>query len=302
MNTLKDSFLKYLSLKKSGSADTKKAYNHDLSLFIKFLEDRDINDFKNVDKIVILDYLSDLKKGNLTNSKISEATYARNLSCLKSFFKYLNTNMNFPDNPCINIKVSSIKKALPNFLTIGEVERLLESCDLSNEIGIRNRMIIELLYATGMRVSELSNIKLIDIDTNSLLIKVTGKGNKERLVPYYDNLNNLLVLYLKEYRNKHLKNDCDFLFINQKGNQLSTRSVEIIVNKQSKEAGLQNKVYPHMLRHSFATHILDNGANLRVVQELLGHENLSTTTIYTHVTVDKLQEVISKKHPHSNKK
>jgi len=302
MNTLKDSFLKYLSLKKSGSADTKKAYNHDLSLFIKFLEDRDINDFKNVDKIVILDYLSDLKKGNLTNSKISEATYARNLSCLKSFFKYLNTNMNFPDNPCINIKVSSIKKALPNFLTIGEVERLLESCDLSNEIGIRNRMIIELLYATGMRVSELSNIKLIDIDTNSLLIKVTGKGNKERLVPYYDYLNNLLVLYLKEYRNKHLKNDCDFLFINQKGNQLSTRSVEIIVNKQSKEAGLQNKVYPHMLRHSFATHILDNGANLRVVQELLGHENLSTTTIYTHVTVDKLQEVISKKHPHSNKK
>jgi site-specific recombinase XerD len=302
MNELKDNFLKYLSLKKSGSKDTTKGYNHDLSLFITFLEKRNIDDFRNVDKIVILDYLSDLKRGKLTENKIGEATYARNLSCIKSFFKYLNTNLDYLENPCINIKTKATKRSLPNFLTIVEIEVLLESCDLNDSKGIRSRFIIELLYATGVRVSELSNIKITDIDINNLLIKVTGKGNKERLVPYYENLNDLLFLYLKKYRNIYLKNECDYLFINQRGTKLSSRTIEIIVSQQAVDANLNKKVYPHMLRHSFATHILDNGANLRVVQELLGHENLSTTTIYTHVSVDKLQEVIRKKHPHSNKK
>ena len=301
MEEIKEGFLRYISLKRSGSEDTRKGYDHDLGLFIDFLNKRDIDDFAAVDKIVVLDYLSELKEGKLTGGHVGPATYARNLSCLKSFFRYLNSNLGYENNPCINIRIKARGKALPDFLTFQQVERMLESCNISEANGVRNRMAIELLYATGMRVSELVNVRISDIDVKNQLIKVTGKGNKERLVPYYESINELMLEYFRNYRNLYSKGDCDYLFINRRGSRLSVRSVELIVGKQAVAAGIEQKVYPHMLRHSFATHILDGGANLRVVQELLGHENLSTTTIYTHVTTDKLQEVIREKHPHSDK-
>ena len=299
MDELKQQFLDYIYLKKSGSLATKKSYKYDLEIFIKYLTSLGIRDFKEVDKKVILSYLKALKAGQLTTKSLNSSSYARNLSCLKSFYKYLITNHGYENNPVEYLRYPKKSQRLPEFLTYTEIDTLINSFVLEKPVSYRNRLIVELLYATGMRVSELVNVKIANIDTKDGLIKVIGKGNKERYVPYYPSINELIKSYYRNYRSLYMQPNQDYLIINQKGQQLSTRYVEIMLKKQGQSLNFSKEIYPHMLRHTCATHLLDNGADIRMVQELLGHVSLSTTTIYTHVSVDKLKKVILEKHPHS---
>lgn len=301
MYKILDDFINYLSSKRSGSKDTSDAYYRDIARFIVFLKDKGINDFKEVDSDLAYEYLSVLRSGEITRSKLSNSSYSRNLSSLRSFFKYLNIMHLVDKNPFLNFKKVSIDKHLPDVLTFDEIIRILDSFDLNNPIEIRNRTIIETIYACGLRISEACGIKINDIDFNECTIRVIGKGNKERMVPYYEDLNNLLFLYIKKYRNLYKKDDT-YLFINNRGNKLSVRSVQLLLEDVSKKLDFKVNIHPHMLRHSFATHLLDNGADLRTVQELLGHENLSTTQIYTHLTYDKLNKTVRNFHPHSQVK
>ena len=293
-----DNFLDYFDTKRSGSPQTKDAYRRDITRFITYLKDNNINDFNLVDKRVIMDYTSKLRSGEFSNKKISNSTFSRNLSSLRSFYYYLLEIHAVDTNPFLQFKKIKVEKHLPDVLTFDQVETLLNSFNLDNPIELRNRCIVETIYACGFRISEVCNLQMKNIDFKDLSIRVIGKGNKERLALFYPNLKNLLDRYLAEYRNK-LKTECDNLFINKNGKPITPRIVQLLLDEASVKANLPIHVHPHMLRHSFATHLLDNGADLRAVQELLGHENLSTTQLYTHLTYDRLKNTVNKAHPHS---
>jgi site-specific recombinase XerD len=254
-----------------------------------------------VDKAVISDYVMRLRSGDFGKQPLSNASYARNLSSLRSFFRYLNKYEGVENNPVRQFKGSVPRRKLPDFLTFDQMETLLKSFDLSKPADIRDRCIIEVMYACGLRVSECAALQVSKIHLSEWYLSVIGKESKERMVPFYGRCAKLIELYLKEARPQFKKEATDILFLNQKGNPLSTRSIQDICAKRGELAGLSVHVHPHMIRHSFATHLLDNGADLRVVQELLGHENLSTTQIYTHVTSDRLRAAVDKAHPHAKK-
>ena len=293
-----EAFLDYFDTKRSGSLQTKDAYRRDISRFISYLEEEKIDDFNKVDRKVIMDYTSKLRSGEFSNKKISNSTFSRNLSSLRSFYYYLLETHVVDSNPFLLFKKIKVEKHLPDVLTFDQIVTLLDSFDESKPMELRNRCIIETIYACGLRISEACNLKLSNIDFNNLTINIIGKGNKERLAMFYPNLKEHLNKYIKEYRNT-IKTDTDYLFINNNGKQMSPRSVQLMLDESSVKANLPIHVHPHMLRHSFATHLLDNGADLRAVQELLGHENLSTTQLYTHLTYDRLKSTIIKAHPHS---
>ena len=293
-----DSFLDYFDTKRSGSLQTKDAYRRDISRFISYLEENKIDDFNKVDKRVIMDYTSKLRSGEFSNKKISNSTFSRNLSSLRSFYYYLLEIHKVDDNPFLQFKKIKVEKHLPDVLTFDQITTLLDSFDLDKPMELRNRCIIETIYACGLRISEVCNLKINNINFKELTINVIGKGNKERLAMFYPNLKDNLDRYMEEYRNK-INIESEYLFINNNGKQISPRTVQIMLDESSKKANLPIHVHPHMLRHSFATHLLDNGADLRAVQELLGHENLSTTQLYTHLTYDRLKNTVNKAHPHS---
>lgn len=280
-------FLKANALRNTGSEHTMKAYRRDLNHFLVFAHQNQLFDFKEIDAQVIHRYLETL-------SKLKNSSIARKLSTLRSFFDYLIYEGHLESNPTQRIKrVRS--NHLPDFLLFDELLQLLDSFHLGDAEGLRNRAMFELMYACGLRVSELCKLQIMDIDLSSRMIRVVGKGNKERLVPFYDSMADLLRSYLQMARPKLLKNERHgTVFINQKGKALTSRGVEYILDRGAREAGIKRSLHPHMLRHSFATHLLDNGADLRVVQELLGHAHLSTTQIYTHVTLDRLKETYMK--------
>lgn len=292
-------FIKYLADAKSGSKATSDAYYRDIARFIVYLNDNNISEFNAVNKKIALDYLDLLRSGKITRGKITNTTYARNLSALKSFYRYLNEKHLCDDNPFSNFKKVHINKRLPEVLTLEQIERILDSFDLSVPIQIRNRAIIETIYACGLRVSECCDLLIENVDFDQLSLKVVGKGNKERMIPFYPRLRELLELYTSSYRNNYASNDNPFLFINQNGKQVSPRSVQLILENVKLVTGLEINIHPHMLRHSFASHMLENGADLRSIQELLGHENLSTTQLYTHVSYQHLRDTVEKAHPHS---
>ena len=296
MDEILDSYISYLKQTKSGSVHTSSAYRRDIGRFLAFLEDRDL-DLGKVDKAVVFDYIEVLRSGKLTKGIISDRSFQRAISALRSFYRYLNMMGISEDDPFKSYKGTKIKKSLPDVLSFDEIERLLAVFDLDDPIDLRDRTILEMIYACGLRVSECANIDIDDIDLDSMILRVTGKGDKERIVPFYSRLKELLIDYIYGYRDLFKKDEVA-LFINKRGGRISTRSIEDILAKRSKQAGLKGNVHPHSLRHSFATHLLDNGADLRVVQELLGHENLSTTQIYTHLTTERLKETIKKAHPH----
>ena len=206
--------------------------------------------------------------------------------------------MNVENNPFMAFK--STKKAikLPEFLTFDEIDSMINVLDEDNEDELRDKAIISLLYACGLRLSELTSLHLDNINFIDDYVIVTGKGNKQRLVPFYKECHDILVKYINTVRIKYQKSD-DHVFLNKNGKALSNRYIQKIIDNIALKANINKNVHPHMIRHSFATHLLDNGADLRVVQELLGHENLSTTQIYTHVTIDKLKKVINDAHPRS---
>lgn len=298
MEKLINQFIEYLEYEKGYSKKTIINYEKDLELFNTYLKENKITDIKNIDYNTIRKYLSHLHEKKYLSSSIS-----RKISTLRSFFKYNLKENKITNNPMTLISNPKREKKLPKYLNYEEMEKLLNSIDTSELEGIRNKLIIELLYSTGIRVSELVNIKIKDIRIKENQINIVGKGNKERIVLFGEKAKEMIKIYLnayKEYFKGNILND--YLLINKKGKQLTTNKIELIVKDVLKKSSLKLNISPHTLRHTFATHMLDSGADLKSVQELLGHENLKTTAIYTHISNEKLKHVFVNSHPRALKK
>lgn len=302
MNELLNLFLSDVYNKNTQSKLTVKHYRIDIERFLSFLAKKKIEDLSFVNKEIIVEYVDLLYSGELTTKVLSNASCARNLSSLKSFFKFLVQIELIPSNPFSNIKSVSVKKSIPDLLNFQQIEELLEQFDLSQAKDVRDRLIIEMIYACGLRISELCQIKMIDIDQERMFIRVLGKGSKQRTIPYYPRLNELFTLYFNKYRNQLEIIEDNFLILNQRGKMMSSRYIQMMIKEKAKQANIPIDVHPHMLRHSFASHLLENGLDLRTVQELLGHKNLSTTQIYTHLNLVHLKKIINQKHPLSKQK
>ena len=288
-----ENFKNYLKLERGLSDNSIKSYDYDLILFKKFLITNKINDTPlNCKPETIKNYLY---KSFSDKKSISQA---RSISAIKSFFNYLIFEGYIKDSPISNIESPKQEKKLPKVLTEEEIKKLINSIDLNHEFGQRNKTIIEILYGTGIRVSELINLKLSNIFFKENIIKVIGKGNKERFVPLGEIASNEMKIYINN-RNR-LKIDSkssDILFLNRYGRGLTRSMIFKIISDASKRVGLDKKISPHTLRHSFATHLIKNGADLRTIQLILGHESITTTEIYTHLDTLHLEEVLKKYHP-----
>ena len=287
-------FLDYILRQKKYSLNTYKNYEIDIMEFFSYLKEEK-KDYKDVSYDFIKGYLM-----VLYNRKLSRSTISRKLSALRSFYKYLFNQDIINTNPFDYVSTPKKEKKLPNYLGVIELETIFNIPDLNTSLGQRNRLILELLYATGIRVGELVNIKLSDIDLNRKEIRILGKGNKERIDLFGEYCLDYINLFINDGRAKIInKNNfsCDYLIINNRGNKITTRAVEQIINDIVKKASIKKHVSPHMLRHSFATHLLNNGCDILTVKELLGHESLESTQIYTHVSNERLREVYLKCHP-----
>lgn len=283
-------FLDYIKYQRNYSNRTYLIYKKNIEEFIEFLIKEHI-EFKTVNYRNIRQYIMHLNKQNL-----SSKTIALKISSLKSFYKHLLRENIIKDNPLSLVSIPKVEKKLPKFLYYDELEKLL-IIDLKKPIDIRDSLILEMFYSTGIRLSELVNIKLGDINYYDLTIKVLGKGSKERHVLFGKKCLDKLKLYLTVRKELIKEKKHEYLFINNQGNRISSSGIGYIVNKRVKQAFLKTKATPHTLRHTFATHLLNEGADLKTVQELLGHENLSTTQIYTHVTDEHLKNVYLSSHP-----
>lgn len=293
MDKLINDFLKYLEVERHYSEHTIISYKTDLEEFNEYLGNKNIKD---TDYKFIRDYLT-----YMFDKKYEKKTISRHISTLRSYYKYLLEEKIIKKNPMTLISNPKLDKKLPNFLYYDELEILLNIPDRSTTLGLRDALILELLYSTGIRVSELINIKLKDINRSDKKILIMGKGSKERYVLYGEVLDNLLDIYISNSRSKLNKNS-DYLILNKDGNQITDRGIRLIISKVLKKGEIDYHVSPHTLRHTFATHMLENGADLKSVQELLGHENLSTTQVYTHVTNERLRSVYLKTHPRAKEK
>ena len=285
-------YIIYLKNERNYSKLTVKNYAEDLDKFNMYLNEKHLN-YLSLDKDQIRDYLKYLDSLKLKNSTIS-----RILSSLRSFYSYLNIQNKIEINPFKLIRNPKKENKLPIFLSYEEFIELLNKIRDDNEFSIRNKLILEMLYATGLRVSELTNIKLDDINYSDKSIRVTGKGDKQRIVYYGDYAKKILEEYLNDSRKELLKGKTSkYLFINKNGDRLTFRGVEYLIEEISKYSSIKYKISPHVLRHTFATHLLQEGADLRSVQELLGHSSLATTQIYTHITSEYLRDVYNKSFP-----
>lgn len=282
-------FLEYLAHQKDFSPHTTLAYGTDIKQFTGFLKEKKIDSFSQVDYPVLLSFLSFLK----LEKKYTEKSIARKVASLKALFKYLSTRKLIKTNPTLLLYSPRVPERLPGFLTEEEVTRVIESPDGDSWQSLRDKSIMELLYATGIRVGELTSLTMNNINIAGDTIKVEGKGRKERIVPVGRPAMKALIEYLEARPQKAQKK----VFLNKYGKPLTDRSVERLVDKYGKKAGIGRPITPHTFRHSFATHMLDRGADLRTVQELLGHERITTTQVYTHLTVERLREFYNKAHP-----
>lgn len=289
-NNIKN-FLDYLKYERNYSDNTIIGYENHLNLFYNFLNNKKINTFNNVDYYIVRNYIN-----YLYEKKYNSKSICNHISSLRSFFKFLKNEDIIDNNPMILIENPKLEKKLPKYLYYEDLEKILNTPDIKTDTGIRDALILELLYVTGIRVSELINIKLQDIDQSNHKIKITGKGNKQRIVMYGKKCQELLEKYIK-IRKNFLKENNDYLILGVKGKKINDRVIRNIINELSQKAGINLRISPHTFRHTFATHMLNEGADLRSVQELLGHENLSTTTIYTHVTNERLRQVYLHTHP-----
>jgi integrase/recombinase XerC len=295
-----EAFLTSLSAEKGYSANTCRAYHRDLEEFYQYLKtdmdgsgsEKNIADPDLISPLMIRGFLGVLYQKN------KKSTMARKLSTIRSFFRYLVKKGHIKVSPAKMVATPKREKTIPVYLPVDEMFRLLDSIKMDSILSLRNRAIFEMLYSTGIRVSELSGLNVFDVDYSKRLIRVLGKGNKERVVP----VGKKALLFVKTYR-KQLEMEKDApgnngpLFLNKDKGRLTTRSIGRILEKIVKECALLAPVSPHALRHSFATHMLDAGVDLRAVQEILGHKSLSTTQRYTHVSIDKLMETYDKTHP-----
>lgn len=277
-----DKFLFFLKVELNYSELTIKSYQLDLTDFFRFIESKKIN-YLTITNHDVRGYLKYLDSCNLKNSTIS-----RRISTLRTFYNYLVDENIVENNVFHNVKNPKLEKKLPNYLNYNEMEELLESIDISTTEGLEKRLLIEMFYSTGCRVSEMINVKISDIDFTNKTIRIMGKGSKERIVYFGDYASKYLDNYISKVK-------CDkYLFTNKKGEKLTINEVEQIVKDIMKHISIKTHVTPHTLRHTFATHLLNNGADIKTVQELLGHANLSTTGIYTHVSSDRLKDIYFK--------
>jgi len=300
MKELIDQFLEHLRYERNVSAHTLRNYSSDLEQFLQFLTvdgKRTAPDVSEIDHLTIREWMAALH-----TAQKSKRSIARKLATLRTFFQFLVREGMLEMNPAKLVSTPRLEKKLPKHLSIEDAIRFIESPDPETDLGKRDRAMLELMYATGVRVAELTTLNLADVDFRNQLIRVTGKRRKQRIVPFGDPAGEALRNYLK-VREKFLfnapvsKRDEEALFLNYQGTRITTRSVGRMVDKYIRLCAGMHNISPHALRHSFATHLLDSGADLRDIQELLGHARLSTTQVYTHVSMEKLIEVYDKAHP-----
>lgn len=284
-----DLFLKYMKSERGATVNTLKAYEKDLRQFLKFLRDEDLEIYS-ATKDSVRDFIM-----VLTENRYNKNSVVRKLSTLRRFYMFMVKRGFISENPMVSLFSPKQEKVLPNFLTQSEMEKLIENIPLDDPLGIRDRAIVEFLYSTGIRIGELVRLDISDVrDARQILIK--GKGNKERIVFLGEYAIKSLKKYLEEVRPKLVRDDREkALFLSRFGTRLTSRSIERMMEKYGIQMG--KDISPHTIRHSFATHLLENGADLRAVQELLGHSDLSTTQKYTHITLERLKEIYKKTHP-----
>ncbi|AYW44639.1 site-specific tyrosine recombinase XerD [Tetragenococcus koreensis] len=287
-------YLHYLLIERGLSDNTRKSYQHDLDQYLAFLHNEEIKDWQSVDRFTIVAFLQFLQEENK-----SAATITRMVTSLRRFHQFLRQERFVDHDPMQHIESPKKRQKLPDTLNVNEVERLIETPDTKKVLGIRDRAILEVMYATGMRVSELIGVKLNDLHLSMGLLQTTGKGDKERIVPLGDIAIQWIETYLDEARpllcQKHPEEE--HLFVNGHGTGLSRQGIWKNLKALVLKAGIMKNVTPHTLRHSFATHLLENGADLRTVQELLGHADISTTQIYTHITKKRMADVYKQYFP-----
>lgn len=294
MESFLKEYLTILRFEKNLSDNTLKSYENDIKKVINYCQDYDINDFNEVDARVLASFFERQR-----DIGIDSATAARYMSSIKGFWQYLEANDYIQKNP--TVKLSSVKKSrkLPAVLSFNEVENILNAVDVSKILGIRDRAILELFYSSGLRVSELINLKISDLFFDDEVIRVFGKGSKERIVPVGSSAIEWVNKYLMEARPSLVvkyKSE-NYIFLNRRGSKLSRMWIWKIFDEYAKLAGIKKEIHPHTFRHSFATHLLEGGADLRAVQEMLGHADISTTQIYTHVDREYIKQVHRDHHP-----
>ncbi len=294
MNQFLKEYLAVLRLEKNLSENTVASYRNDLNSLFGFLSDRGVEDPSEIKN----EHLTKFFK-SLADTGLSSSSAARYLSSVKGFFKYLYLNKYITENPVDKISAPKLSKNLPDVLSVNDVDAILSKPDTEDKLGLRDKSILETLYACGLRVSELINLKLSNIFFKEEIVRVLGKGSKERLVP----IGRSAVKWINEYMTRSrplLENKAksgSFIFLNSRGTKLSRMGIWKIVDRYVKEAGIKKEVHPHTFRHSFATHLLEGGADLRAVQEMLGHSDISTTQIYTHIDREFIKQVHRDFHP-----
>lgn len=295
----RDAFLNSLEMVQGASAHTVKAYAEDLSQFIEFSQMQGVTDINNVDPALLRSFLA-----HLQDLGLARASRARKTASLRSFFAYLAKHSLLPRSPAAGLRSVKQEQRLPKFLRSDEVEALLAAPDSETPLGLRDRALLETLYASGMRAGELVTLDLTDIDYDEGIIRVVGKGDKERVTLLGRQSLFALNRYIRKGRPTLLLNaekDDGALFVNRYGSRLSDRGVRKLFDRYCATASTHLKITPHILRHTFATHLLSNGADLRLIQELLGHASVATTQMYTHVTTERIQEVYAQAHPRAKK-
>lgn len=293
-----DDYIVYLTVEKGSSRNTIEAYSNDVRKLAQYLSDADIKRWSQVDSYHIRGYLAFMQQEDVTNT-----TRARNVAAMKSFFRFLYIEKYTDSNLAELLDGPRKEKVLPKYLTIEEVERLMAAPDVTTPNGCRDKAMLELLYASGLRVTELITLRLSDISFEMAYVRCFGKGAKERVIPLGKYALQALERYIDVCRPKVMNNwQTDILFLNKSGNGLTRQGFWKIIKKYGQEAGITADLTPHVLRHSFATHLLSNGADLRAIQEMLGHADIATTQIYTHLLGEQMLEVYKEAHPRAKKK
>lgn len=295
METHFHDFLTMLRVERNVSTNTMDAYKRDINQYLMYLSSLDVNNLSDVKSTHIRDYIRILSDGGMAPASIS-----RIISSIRTYYRFLSSENILDENPVLLINNPKLPKKLPDVLSEKEISLIINAIQESSQFYQRDKAIIELLYSCGIRVTELCNLEMSNLFIDEDLIRVMGKGNKERLLPLGIRSKKYLDDYIKHSRNSHIKKSgSSFVFVSRNGNQLTRAMINIILNKWTQVSGLKKSVSPHKLRHSFATHLLEGGADLRFVQALLGHSDISTTQIYTHIDKHYLKEVYKIHHPRS---
>jgi integrase/recombinase XerD len=287
-----DLFLDHIKIERNLAANSVTAYAADLAKFRAFCAAHEVADAEAVGPNVILEFLL-----QLSSRQLSVRTQARHLVALRGLFRFLRAERHVPADPTASVELPKIGRRLPEVLTLQEVERLLEAPDRKNVLGLRDAAMLELLYATGLRVTELCRLRTDELDLDAGFVSTMGKGRKQRLVPVGETALDLLRRYLQESRPRLDRKRSNVLFLSRRGAGLTRQAFWKMIAAQARAAGIRKRIYPHIVRHSFATHLLERGADLRAVQAMLGHADISTTQIYTHLGRAHLLEAYRRSHP-----